>query len=200
VARGDPRRHYGDGQGRIWRPVRQPPGPRRQWRRASGAEPRERTATTAKTKQQRAKSHAIDRVGLGNWEFCTNEGELSIVQRASFDCAGGRTAATSSLCLAAWPADPGVGPPNECVQVMSRPLATFPNFRVTSERKTYTLGPQTTPQRHGHQGEFGGNGLTKACLQHGATVAASTVYRISDRLGSVPQAATRTLRLMRMVA
>jgi transposase len=43
-------------------------------------------------------------------------------------------------------------------------------------------------------------GLAKARLQHVATAAAINVYRISDWLGSVPQAATRTSRLMRLVA
>ena len=43
-------------------------------------------------------------------------------------------------------------------------------------------------------------GLAKARLQHVATGAAINVYRISDWLGGVPQAATRTSRFMRLVA
>ena len=43
-------------------------------------------------------------------------------------------------------------------------------------------------------------GLGKARLQHVATAAAINVYRISDWLGGVPQAATRTSRFMRLVA
>jgi transposase len=43
-------------------------------------------------------------------------------------------------------------------------------------------------------------GLAKARLQHVATAAAINVYRISDWLGGVPRAATRTSRFMRLVA
>jgi transposase len=43
-------------------------------------------------------------------------------------------------------------------------------------------------------------GLAKARLQHVATAAAINIYRISDWLGGVPRAATRTSRFMRLVA
>jgi transposase len=43
-------------------------------------------------------------------------------------------------------------------------------------------------------------GLAKARLQHVATAAAINVYRISDWLGGVPRAATRTSRFVRLVA
>ena len=43
-------------------------------------------------------------------------------------------------------------------------------------------------------------GLAKAGLQHVATAAAINIYRISDWLGGVPLAATRTSRFMRLVA
>jgi len=43
-------------------------------------------------------------------------------------------------------------------------------------------------------------GLAKARLQHVATVAAINVYRLSDWLGGVPRAATRTSRFKRLAA
>ena len=43
-------------------------------------------------------------------------------------------------------------------------------------------------------------GLAKARLQHVATAAAINVYRISDWLGGVPRAATRTSRFVRLAA
>ena len=43
-------------------------------------------------------------------------------------------------------------------------------------------------------------GLAKARLQHVATAAAINVYRISDWLGGVPRAATRTSPFVRLVA
>jgi transposase len=43
-------------------------------------------------------------------------------------------------------------------------------------------------------------GLAKARLQHVATAAAINVYRISDWLGGVPRAATRTLRIAGLAA
>jgi transposase len=43
-------------------------------------------------------------------------------------------------------------------------------------------------------------GLAKARLQHVATAAAINIYRISDWLGGVPRAATRTSRFVRLVA
>ena len=43
-------------------------------------------------------------------------------------------------------------------------------------------------------------GLAKARLQHVATAAAINVYRISDWLGGVPRAATRTSPFARLVA
>jgi transposase len=43
-------------------------------------------------------------------------------------------------------------------------------------------------------------GLAKTRLQHVATAAAINVYRISDWLGGVPLAATRTSRLKRLAA
>jgi transposase len=43
-------------------------------------------------------------------------------------------------------------------------------------------------------------GLTKARLQHVATAAAINVYRISDWVGGVPRAATRTSRFARLAA
>jgi transposase len=43
-------------------------------------------------------------------------------------------------------------------------------------------------------------GLAKARLQHVATAAAINVYRISDWLGGVPRAVTRTSQFMRLVA
>ena len=43
-------------------------------------------------------------------------------------------------------------------------------------------------------------GLVKAHLQHVATAAAINIYRISDWLGDVPRAATRTSRLARLAA
>jgi transposase len=43
-------------------------------------------------------------------------------------------------------------------------------------------------------------GLAKARLQHLATAAATNVSRISDWLGGVPRAATRTSRFARLVA
>jgi transposase len=43
-------------------------------------------------------------------------------------------------------------------------------------------------------------GLAKARLQHVATAAAINVYRISDWLGGVPLAATRTSRFKRLAA
>jgi transposase len=43
-------------------------------------------------------------------------------------------------------------------------------------------------------------GLAKARLQHVATAAATNVYRISDWVGGVPRAATRTSRFARLVA
>ena len=43
-------------------------------------------------------------------------------------------------------------------------------------------------------------GLAKAQLQHVATAAAINVYRISDWLGGVPRAATRTSPFARLVA
>ena len=43
-------------------------------------------------------------------------------------------------------------------------------------------------------------GLAKARLQHVATAAAINVYRISDWVGGVPRAATRTSPFLRLVA
>jgi transposase len=43
-------------------------------------------------------------------------------------------------------------------------------------------------------------GLAKARLQHVATAAAINVYRLSDWVGSVPRAAARTSRFVRLVA
>src|SRR5262249_9230745 len=43
-------------------------------------------------------------------------------------------------------------------------------------------------------------GLAKARLQHVATAAAIDVYRVSDWLGSVPRARTRTSRFARLAA
>jgi transposase len=43
-------------------------------------------------------------------------------------------------------------------------------------------------------------GLAKARLQHVATAAAINVYRLSDWLGGVPRAATRTSPFVRLVA
>jgi transposase len=43
-------------------------------------------------------------------------------------------------------------------------------------------------------------GLAKARLQHVATAAAINIYRLSDWLGGVPRAATRTSRFVRLVA
>ena len=43
-------------------------------------------------------------------------------------------------------------------------------------------------------------GLAKARLQHVATAAAINVYRLSDWLGDVPRAATRTSAFARLVA
>ena len=43
-------------------------------------------------------------------------------------------------------------------------------------------------------------GLAKARFQHVATAAAINIYRISDRLGGVPRAATRTSSSARLVA
>ena len=43
-------------------------------------------------------------------------------------------------------------------------------------------------------------GLAKARLQHVATAAAINVYRISDWVGGVPRAATRTSPFVRLVA
>jgi transposase len=43
-------------------------------------------------------------------------------------------------------------------------------------------------------------GLAKARLQHVATAAAINVYRVSDWLGGVPRAATRTSPFLRLVA
>ena len=43
-------------------------------------------------------------------------------------------------------------------------------------------------------------GLAKTRLQHVATVAAINVYRLSDWLGGVPRAATRTSRFKRLAA
>ena len=43
-------------------------------------------------------------------------------------------------------------------------------------------------------------GLAKARLQHVATAAALNIYRISDWVGDVPRAATRTSSFVRLVA
>ena len=43
-------------------------------------------------------------------------------------------------------------------------------------------------------------GLVKVHLQHVATAAAINIYRISDWLGNVPHAATRTSRFARLAA
>ena len=43
-------------------------------------------------------------------------------------------------------------------------------------------------------------GLAKARLQHVATAAAINIYRISDWLGGVPRAGTRTSPFVRLVA